>query len=267
MKKIYVRFSKTGKLYTFEAPEEEVKVADYIVAEDSQGIAMGQIVKIDETEQEELNKIIRIATEEDKEESKKNEELSEEAFKKCKEVVAKYKLDMKLIKAKYTLDKTKLTVYFVAEDRVDFRELVKELASIFKVRIELRQVGVRDEFKNCPAIGICGKEVCCRKFLSDLEPVTIKMAKEQGLQINMQKLTGSCGRLKCCLKYEQEVYEEKLKNLPKVGTKVETPNGVGKITSCEILKEKVRVKIEDQDGYHFEILDASEVKPLVERGE
>ncbi len=264
MKKIYVRFSKTGKLYIFKYPEnEEVKVSDYVVAENSQGQALGQIVKIvEDNNDSEILEIIRVASEKDIEENKKNEELSIKTLEKCKEIVNKHKLDMKLIKAEYTLDKTKLTIYFVSEDRVDFRELVKELAGNFKVRIELRQVGVRDELKSCPTIGICGKEVCCRTFLPDLEPVTIKMAKEQGLQINMQKLTGSCGRLKCCLKYEQEVYEDKLKVLPKVGTKVETPSGVGKITSCEILKEKVRVKIDEDDGYHFEIFDANEVKKI-----
>lgn len=264
MKKIYIRFSKTGKLFTFKYPEDSnLEVSDYVVAENSQGLALGQVVKIVNLEDdEELQEILRVATEEDIDNNKKNEELSIQTLSKCKEIVKKHNLDMKLIKAEYTLDKTKLTVYFVSEDRVDFRELVKELAGNFKVRIELRQVGVRDELKNCPTIGICGKEVCCRTFLPDLEPVTIKMAKEQGLQINMQKLTGSCGRLKCCLKFEQEVYEEKQKKLPKVGTKVITPSGKGKITSCEILKEKVRVKIEEDDGYHFEIFNADEVSQI-----
>lgn len=268
MKKIYVRFSKVGKLYEYKYVEG-IDIGEYIVAEDSQGLALGKVVKITEVEEKNidtLQEITRVATSEDIEQYKINNEKSVETLKKCKEIVSKHKLNMKLIKASYTLDNTKLTVYFVAEDRIDFRELVKELAAIFKVRIELRQVGVRDELKTCPAVGICGKEVCCRKFLPDLEPVTIKMAKEQGLQINMPKLTGACGRLKCCLKFEQEVYEEKNKKLPKVGSKVNTPAGKGKVVSCEILKERVRVKIDDEDGYHFEIFDLADINN-VERGE
>ena len=259
-----VRFAKTGKLY-YMGTKLEFKIGDKIVAESERGKEIGRVVSIIDKKDSkgkdiQYNKIERLATKEDLENQKELEEEAKGALETCRNLSKKYKLDMKFIHAEYLLDKSKLICYFVSEDRIDFRDIVKELANNYKVRIELRQVGPRDEVKAFDNIGTCGKEVCCRTFLQDFDTVTIKMAKEQGLQINMSKLSGNCGRFKCCLKYEEETYKEKLKNLPKVNEIVKYDGESCKVVSLDILNEKVRLKIGPQGEERFETVDVKEVK-------
>ena len=266
-KVIGVRFAKTGKLYYMDPLTYEVKVGDKIVANSERGQEIGRVVSVKTIEEfkkldykEKVEKIERVATKQDIERQKSLDIEAKQALETCKKLAKKYKLDMKFIYAEYTLDKSKLICYFVAEDRVDFREVVKDLANEYRVRIELRQVGPRDEVKAFDNVGTCGKEVCCRTFLPDFETVTIKMAKEQGLQINMQKLSGNCGRFKCCLKYEEEVYKEKLKNLPKVNEIVKYEGELCKVVSLDILNEKVRLKIGPQGEERFETVEVKDIK-------
>ena len=261
---IAVRFKKTGKLEYFYPLKYTFKVNDSIIAETERGEEIGRVVKIldkDSLKDDiKIKKIIRPAGRRDFEEFKKMQEKSKDVFLFCKKEAIRLNLDMKVLTAEYTLDGTKLTVYFSAEDRVDFRELVKTLAAKYRTRIELRQVGPRDEIKEYPTLGMCGKEVCCRTFLQDFDPVTIKMAKEQGLQINMSKLSGACGKLMCCLKYEEETYKENLKHLPKAGSmvKIKGEKEEGKVIAVDILKKKVKVKFSDnKDEERFEIYDSS----------
>lgn len=231
MNVIGIRFKKTGKVHYYDPLKFGFRIGDYVIANTQYGEEIGRVVRMKDSEEieleanEKIEPITKPATKQDMVIKKKNEEKAQIALDKCGEIIKKYNLKMKLLGADYTFDCSKLIIYFASEDRIDFRELVKELASEFKVRIELRQVGARDQIKSYPNLGICGKEVCCRTFLPDFEPVTIKMAKEQGLQINMPKLSGACARLMCCIKYEQETYEEKLGKLPKIGTRVNTPDG------------------------------------------
>lgn len=264
---IGVRFAKTGKLYYMNPLNYEVKVGDKIVGMSERGQEIGRVVSIKTVDEfkkldykDVVERVDRIATKQDIEKQKELDNEAKKALDTCKKLAKEYKLDMKFIHAEYTLDKSKLTCYFVAEDRVDFRDVVKELANEYRVRIELRQVGPRDEVKAFDNIGTCGKEVCCRTFLPDFETVTIKMAKEQGLQINMQKLSGNCGRFKCCLKYEEEVYKEKLKNLPKVNEMVKYEGELCKVVSLDILNEKVRLKIGPQGEERFEIVEVKDIK-------
>lgn len=264
---IGVRFAKTGKLYYMDPLEYDVRVGDKIVANSERGQEIGRVVTVKSIEEfnkveykDKVEKIERVATNEDIENQKKLDQEAKDALQVCKNLAKKYKLDMKFIHTEYTLDKAKLICYFVAEERIDFREIVRELANQYRVRIELRQVGPRDEVKAFANVGTCGKEVCCRSFLPDFETVTIKMAKEQGLQINMQKLSGNCGRFKCCLKYEEEVYKEKLKNLPKVNEMVRYEGELCKVVSLDILNEKVRLKIGPQGEERFETVDAKNIK-------
>lgn len=266
-KVIGVRFAKTGKLYYMNPCQAELKIGDKVVAYSERGQEIARVVAIKTMDEfknieyeEDLGKIERIATKEDIQRQKQLDEEAKEVLMTCKKLAKKHELDMKFILAEYTLDKNKLVCYFVAEDRVDFREIVKELANEYRVRIELRQVGPRDEVKAYDNIGTCGKEICCRTFLKDFETVTIKMAKEQGLQINMQKLSGNCGRFKCCLKYEEEVYKEKLKNLPKVNEQVKYEGELCKVVSLDILNEKVRLKIGPQGEERFETVSVKDIK-------
>jgi len=215
-------------------------------------------------DEEELQKVKRFATQQDFDNQKEMDEKAKEALKFCKEQAKKLELDMKVLTAEYTLDGTKLTIYFVSEDRVDFRELVKIIASKYRARIELRQIGPRDEVREYPTLGMCGKEVCCRTHLQNFDPVTIKMAKEQGLQINMSKLSGACGKLMCCLRYEEELYKENLKKLPKVGeiVRVKGEKERGKVTSVDILglTVKVRFGIDDEDEERYETYPVEKLK-------
>ncbi len=261
-----VRFTKTGKLHYFYKNNLDVKVGDMVVANSERGLDLARVVSIINKESikleegDSIEKIERIATKEDIEKQRSLDNKARNVLDTCKKLAKRYNLEMKFIKASYTFDESKLTCYFVAEDRVDFREVVKSLAAEYRTRIELRQVGPRDEIKAYDNIGSCGKEVCCRTFLPDFETVNIKMAKEQGLQINMQKLSGNCGRLKCCLKYEEEVYKEKLKELPKVNAIVKYNGETCKVVSLDILKERVRLKIGPQGEERFEMVDVKEIE-------
>jgi len=264
-----IRFTKTGKLCYMLPKDFLLKVGDLVVAESDRGVEIGRIVSKqnsselgEEVNKAELKSIIRPATKEDIEKEKKLKVEAQDALKTFKEKIKKYDLDMKAIQVVYMLDESKIIFYFTSEQRVDFRDLVKELAYEFRTRIELRQVGARDEVKEYPSLGICGKELCCRTFLPDFESVTIKTAKEQGLQINMQKLSGCCGKLKCCIKYEEEAYKEKLKTLPKLNETVEFEGENAKVVSQDILKQKLKLKLGKPGEERFVIADVSQIKRI-----
>lgn len=262
-KVIGVRLKKTGKLAYYNPMSFGFRIGDNVIVLTSKGEEIGRVVKIIDKDQApqgvEIQNIVKPATKKDIEISKENEKKAEDALIFCKLKAKELNLNMKLLFAEYTFDLSKLTIYFVAEERIDFRELVKLIASEYRARIELRQIGPRDEIKIYPNLGICGKEVCCRTFLEDFEPVTIKMAKEQGLQINMTKLSGACGKLMCCLKYEEEAYKENLKLLPKIGDfiNVKAENVSGKVIGVDILTLNVKVRFgtgkedEKYEKYHI----------------
>ena len=245
---IGVRFKKAGKVYYFDPNGLWPKPGENVVVETARGVEYGEAVTsprtVDDTQVvSPLKKVVRIATEEDARRAEQNAQHEIEAFKICQERVKKHKLDMKLVSVEHAFDKSKIIFYFTADGRVDFRELVKDLASVFKMRIELRQIGVRDEAKMLGGLGSCGRPICCGAFLGDFQPVSIKMAKEQGLSLNPTKISGLCGRLMCCLKYEQDNYEAVLKRIPKVGKDLVTPDGVGVLTEINAIKECVKVRI------------------------
>ena len=247
---IGVRFRRAGKVYYFDPGELDIKKGDNVIVETARGVEYGNVVCgvcdiEDEKVVQPLKPVIRIATPEDDAASVENREKEKEAFKICLEKIKQFELDMKLIDVEYTFDNNKVLFYFTSDGRVDFRELVKSLASVFRTRIELRQIGVRDETKILGGIGICGRVLCCHSFLSEFAPVSIKMAKEQGLSLNPTKISGICGRLMCCLKNEEEAYEELNKNLPNIGDIVKTPDKLkGEVQSVSVLKQKVKVIVE-----------------------
>ncbi|MFR5683920.1 MAG: stage 0 sporulation family protein [Clostridia bacterium] len=264
---IGVRFKKPGKIYFFDPGNHKLEKGDYVIVETAQGQEYGEVMIpnrmiSDKNIVAPLKKIIRIATKEDKKHNEENKKKEEEAFKTCIEKIKKHGLDMNLTDVEYKFDNSKLIFYFTADGRIDFRELVKDLAAIYRTRIELRQIGVRDEVRRIGGNGVCGRELCCCSFLSNFETVSIKMAKEQNISLNPSKISGNCGRLMCCLKYEQDVYEEKLNRLPKVGAIVKTADGEGVVDALETLKEKVRVKMKDGDDYLYKNYDAKDVKIL-----
>lgn len=269
-----VKFKKTGKVYFFEPGRLHIRLGDHVIVDTALGEDYGEVVIGNRKIEEEkittpLKRVIRIANKEDKRHYEENKKKEREAFRICVEKIKKYKLDMNLTEVEYKFDNSKLLFYFTADGRVDFRELVKDLASIFKTRIELRQIGVRDEVKRIGGNGVCGRELCCCSFLSNFETVSIKMAKEQSISLNPSKISGNCGRLMCCLKYEHEVYEEKLKRLPKVGAIVKTPEGEGIVEAVETLKEIIRVKIKDEENegnYLFKKYQANEVE-IIKNGQ
>lgn len=246
-KVIGVRFRNAGKVYYFAPGKLRIRQGDHVVVETARGIEYGYVVLgIKEVEDSKiiqpLKPVMRVATPEDDEKARKNKEKEREAFKICLEKIRKHELEMKLIDAEYTFDNNKVLFYFTADGRIDFRELVKDLASVFKTRIELRQIGVRDETKILGGIGTCGRPLCCHSYLSDFVPVSIKMAKEQNLSLNPTKISGVCGRLMCCLKNEQETYEELNSHLPNVGDFVTTPDGLkGEVNSLSVLRQLVKV--------------------------
>ena len=253
IKVVGVRFKKAGKIYYFDPQNFEVEVGSFVIVETARGVEYGKVV-LGRREVEEgkitasLKPIIRIATEDDTRRYEDNKKKSKRAFGICLEKIAKHKLDMKLIEAEYTFDNNKVLFYFTADRRIDFRELVKDLASVFKTRIELRQIGVRDETKMVGGIGICGRELCCNKHLSEFVPVSIKMAKEQNLSLNPTKISGVCGRLMCCLKHEQDTYEYLNEKLPNVGDFVRTIDGnKGEVMSVNVLRQKVKIVVTDKD--------------------
>lgn len=250
---IGVRFKKAGKVYYFDPAGFWPRPGDAVVVETSRGIELGEVVTgarevPDEQIVPPLKQVVRVATAEDIARAENNAAREKEAYVICQEKILQHKLEMKLVDVEYTFDNSKIIFYFTANGRVDFRELVKDLASVFKMRIELRQIGVRDEAKMLGGLGSCGRPICCGAFLGDFQPVSIKMAKEQNLSLNPTKISGQCGRLMCCLKYEQAYYESALKKLPKVGREVITPDGSGIITEINVIREKVRVRMQLPDG-------------------
>ncbi len=248
-----IQFQKNGKIYNFETNGLELKPGDYVVADTQHGADLGQVaVGCRQVEYQDtgiqLKKVLRIATEKDLQASSENRKKEKEAFSICQKKIAEHKLDMKLVSVEYSFDNSKAMFYFTANGRVDFRSLVKDLAAVFKMRIELRQIGVRDEARMIGGLGPCGRQICCGAFLDEFQPVSIKMAKEQNLSLNPTKISGVCGRLMCCLKYEQEHYEKTRKIMPRMGKEVNTPDGTGTVTDLNIVKETVFVRIANGDS-------------------
>ena len=248
IKVVGVRFKKAGKIYYFDPADMDIKKDTYVVVETARGIEFGEcVIGIKEISEDDivapLKSVLRIATEEDITKHFKNKDKEKDAFEICLKKIQEHGLTMKLIDVEYTFDNNKVIFYFTADGRVDFRELVKDLATIFKTRIELRQIGVRDEAKMLGGLGPCGRPMCCSTFLGDFASVSIKMAKEQNLSLNPTKISGICGRLMCCLNYEQSTYEDIRKRMPKVGSIVKTSEGTGEVFSNNIVKESVKVKL------------------------
>lgn len=247
---VSVRLRDTGQNFLYNSHDLEVKEGDYVIVEHDRGLDYGQIVSLKgEVEaaaaKQPVKKIIRLAKESDLKQIEDNRARSKEAFNTCQKKIAEHKLDMKLVQAEYSFDRSKIIFYFTSGGRVDFRNLVKDLAKIFKARIELRQIGVRDETKFFGGFGPCGRELCCASFLKDFEPVTIKMAKEEGLPLNPPKISGICGRLMCCLNYEYETYKALAKGLPREGERVVTKEGKGKVINVNVFKRAATVELED----------------------
>jgi cell fate regulator YaaT (PSP1 superfamily) len=256
-----VRFKNVGKVYYFDPDGNQLKQGDQVIVETARGIECGEVAMENRTVSEEeivqpLKKLIRIATPEDLKRVEENHKKEKNAFQICLRKIAAHKLEMKLVDVEYTFDNSKILFYFTADGRVDFRELVKDLASVFRTRIELRQIGVRDEAKMLGGLGVCGRPFCCSTFLGGFQPVSIKMAKEQGLSLNPVKISGICGRLMCCLKYEQNSYSEMLRLVPSVNSIVMTPQGKGTVVEQDVLKGLVKVKLdtpslEGDRQYHY----------------
>lgn len=250
---IGVRFKDVGKIYYFDPNSVPLKIGDYVIVETARGVECGQVAmankQLEDTEiLFPLKKMIRKATEKDLECLKQNKEKEKKAFKICEEKILQHNLDMKLVDVEYTLDNNKILFYFTADGRVDFRALVKDLASVFRTRIELRQIGVRDEAKMLGGIGVCGRPFCCSSFLGEFQPVSIKMAKEQGLSLSPVKISGTCGRLMCCLKYEQDAYSDLLRKTPKVGAIVNTPDGKGTVVEQNLITGVLKVSLDKSEN-------------------
>ncbi len=250
---IGIKFSSGGKTYFFDPVGKNFEYGAQVLVETARGVEMGKVVTANKMVEESevvtpLKPIIRLATEEDIKQDAENRIKEKEAFDLAAQQIIEHKMDMKLVGAEYTFDRSKIMFYFTADGRVDFRELVKSLALLFKTRIELRQIGVRDEARQLGGLGICGRPLCCKSFLLDFQPVSIKMAKEQGLSLNPTKISGVCGRLMCCLQYEQNAYEDMLKKLPARGSKVETPDGEGIVADVATLKGEIKVRFNDSNG-------------------
>lgn len=247
---IGVRFKQVGKIYYFDPVDIEFEQGEYVIVETARGVECGEVATKNREENDEnivhpLKKVIRKATEDDLKKLEQNKIKEKEALKTCESLVMQHGLDMKLVDVEYTFDNSKIMFYFTADGRVDFRALVKDLASVFRTRIELRQIGVRDEAKMLGGLGVCGKPFCCSSFLGEFQPVSIKMAKEQGLSLSPVKISGTCGRLMCCLKYEQEAYTDLLKRTPKVGAIVKTPLGKGVVVENNLLTQTLKVKMDN----------------------
>ena len=262
---IGVRFKKLGKIYFFNPRDFKVKKGTKVIVETAQGEEYGEVLIPnryvgDEKIISPLKKVTRIANGKDHKHYEECRKIEKEAFEVCKKKIKEHKLAMTLTDVEYKFDNSKILFYFTADGRIDFRDLVKDLAAIYKTRIELRQIGVRDEVKRIGGNGVCGRELCCCSFLRDFEAVSIKMAKEQNLSLNPSKISGNCGRLMCCLKYENEVYEEKLEKLPNIGAIVKTEDGEGEVDNIETLKEVVRVKLKDGDNYTYKKYNVSDIK-------
>lgn len=266
IKIVGVRFRNAGKIYYFGPGNLDLTAGMHVIVETARGIEMGTVMipareVSDDSVIQPLKPVIRIATEADEKTALKNREKEKEAFKICLEKIAKHKLDMKLVEAEYTFDNNKLLFYFTADGRIDFRELVKDLAAVFRTRIELRQIGVRDETKILGGIGICGRPLCCHTYLSEFAPVSIKMAKEQNLSLNPTKISGVCGRLMCCLKNEQETYEYLNRKLPGVGDIVTLPDGMkGEVSGVNVLRQLVKVLVDVNDEKEMRECPVEELK-------
>jgi len=263
---IGVRFRRAGKIYFFAPGNNQVQKGEHVIVETARGVEYGSVVIGNKDVEDErivqpLKPVIRVANERDDAIAEANKRREREAFRVCLEKIEKHKLVMKLIDCEYTFDNNKLLFYFTADGRVDFRELVKDLAAVFKTRIELRQIGVRDEMKIVGGIGVCGRPLCCHTHLSEFVPVSIKMAKEQNLSLNPSKISGVCGRLMCCLKHEEDTYEELNRKLPSVGDKVTAPDGLsGEVHSVNVLRQQVRVIVEVDNEKEMREYKASELR-------
>ncbi len=249
---IGVRFKKAGKIYYFDPGEWNFTTEDYVIVETVRGVEFGKVVVANKCVDEEdivlpLKQVIRMADDKDKHIVLENKEVADEAYQTCQDKIREHELDMNLVDVEYTFDRNKVIFYFTADGRVDFRNLVKDLASVFKTRIELRQIGVRDEAKLLGGIGPCGRMLCCSTFLGDFEPVSIKMAKDQNLSLNPSKISGLCGRLMCCLKYENDDYETAKKELPDLGEHITTSYGKGKVVGLNILERVIQVEIPSKE--------------------
>lgn len=269
-KVIGVRFTKLGKLVYFLSAEGNLKIGDTVLAMSERGQEFARVVCVKKMEEigndaKDLPQILRKVTREDIIKNSQLKEKASHALITCKKMAKELELDMKLISAAYTFDETKLIFHFIADQRIDFRELVKKLAAEFHLRIELRQIGARDEIKEYSTLGICGRELCCGTFLPDFETVTIKMAKEQGLQINMPKISGCCGKLMCCLKYEEDVYKEKLKDMPRMGEIVKYNGESAKVVSMDILGQKLKLKIGEPGEERFEFVELNNIKRIAKK--
>lgn len=265
-----IRFKEVGKIYYFDPLDIKFKKGDHAIVETVRGIECGEVAMENrEIDDEEIIKplkpIIRLATEEDLKVVENNKKREKEAFEICLKKIAAHKLDMKLVDVEYTFDGSKVLFYFTSDGRVDFRELVKDLASVFRIRIELRQIGVRDESKMKGGLGICGRPFCCNSFLGDFQPVSIKMAKEQGLSLNPTKISGTCGRLMCCLKYEQNAYEHLLHVTPKVGAIVDTPQGKGTVIEVNLLKGILKIRLDRYPEAAPAVYNRKEVKLIKDK--
>ena len=252
-KVVGIKFRGVGKSYYFDPMEETYVKGEQVIVETARGVEIGTVSYpvcevSDESVRDELKPVIRKATPEDLASFEANKAREKDAYRICQEKIQKFKLDMSLVDAQYTFDGRKLTFYFTSDDRVDFRELVKELASVFHTRIELRQIGVRDESRMLGGIGVCGNEFCCRRFLPDFQSVSIRMAKEQGKSLSPTKISGACGRLMCCLQFEQSTYEELSKLTPPVGARVKTPDGRGVVVEANVLMSTVRVRMDENEA-------------------
>ena len=263
---IGVRFRNVGKIYYFSPKDLEIHTGDHVIVETARGVEYGHVVLAprdveDEKVIQPLKEVIRIANPQDDKKEEINRKKEKEAFQVCLKKIREHSLEMKLIDVEYTFDNNKILLYFTADGRIDFRELVKYLAAIFKTRIELRQIGVRDETKILGGIGICGRPLCCHTYLSEFVPVSIKMAKEQNLSLNPTKISGVCGRLMCCLKNEEETYEELNRKLPNTGDRVTTPEGLkGEVQSVNVLRQLVKVIVDVEDEKEIREYQASELK-------
>ena len=266
---IGIRFKKLGKIYFFNPKGLKVKKGDKVIVETTQGEELAEVLIPNRYVEDEkiiapLKKVVRIANNRDIKRYDECRKIEKEAFDICKQKIKEHKLNMTFTEVECKFDNSKVIFYFTADGRIDFRDLVKDLAAIYRTRIEMRQIGVRDEVRRIGGNGVCGRELCCCTFLSDFEAVSIKMAKEQNISLNPSKISGNCGRLMCCLKYENEVYEDKLKRLPNVGAIVKTEDGEGEVDGVETLKERVKVKFktEDGDGYTYKRYDAKNIKVI-----
>lgn len=264
---IGVRFKNMGKVYYFDPNGEKLDSGDRVVVETARGVECGEVAMANRDVAEEsivqpLKKLIRKATKDDLRRVAENEIKAKNAFTLCEKKIAERGLEMKLVDVEYTFDNSKILFYFTADGRVDFRELVKDLAGMFRTRIELRQIGVRDEAKMIGGLGICGRPFCCGSFLGGFQPVSIKMAKEQGLSLNPVKISGTCGRLMCCLRYEQEAYEDLLKHVPKNGAFVQTEDGYGNVTLVNLLRQNVKVRLDGPGEAQIRTYDADEIAEI-----